>query len=499
MNFGFGVDSHNGFYFVTDGGDPSHPDNQLLSIGAMATLSSVNCPANGAGAGTVDRASADGRLLVLALHLTDGTDVTGDGAVTVNCLNGAPVIPTDANSLQQMEVSSVFFSGHVDIHSPDSSNPGELTLGNLLGGGFASIFDVHIAGGADLRGDAVVDFSTLGPQFAQILPSISLKILVDFALSWDSQNGLQIDSPEVVFGDITLDLGSFISDFAGPILQKIKDILDPLAWLIGPNGFLNERIPLLSDLAGHTITGADIVTFFDPTDGPSIKEFLDFVLQLYHLVDLVQQASSDGEVKLNFGDLVLAQGDPPPSSPVSLPNPQNWAFFDTDLSSGGFLGAGQNLMNMSSLPNIAVPDSLPPPSMEGTEGSSTSDFQSGIQGSAAFDFPILNTRRPDQPAVRETGDARRDHAAGAQLQLQLHAGVPDHRAARRDVRGRSSAPSSTCASATTRRGSSTSSSSKNPASLIDGFFFDTKDASGNPAGRDADRRSRGRSSDRPRV
>ena len=32
--------------------------------------------------GTVDRAYVNGRLLVLALHLTDGTDVNGDGAVT---------------------------------------------------------------------------------------------------------------------------------------------------------------------------------------------------------------------------------------------------------------------------------------------------------------------------------------------------------------------------------------------------------------------------------
>src|SRR6185437_10149631 len=258
-----------------------------------------------------------------------------------------------------------------------------------------------------------------------------------------------------------------------------KDILDPLAWLIGPNGFLNERIPLLSDLAGHTITGADLVTFFDPTDGPSIKAFLNFVLQLYHLVDLVQQASSDGDVKLNFGDLVLAQGDPPPGSPISLPSPSNWAFFDSDLSNGGFLGAGQNLMNMGSLPNLKIPDSLPAPSMEGTEGSSTSEFQSGLKGSTAFDFPILDhpsdlinllfgkpitlveitlpqlsfnfTYMQEFPIIGPLVGTF-EGGIGATLNLRLGydtQGLTDFLA------------------------------SKNPASLIDGFFFDTKDAKGN--------------------
>src|SRR5581483_2889444 len=256
-------------------------------------------------------------------------------------------------------------------------------------GSFSKIFDVSVQGGADLRADAVVDFSTLGPGFAQILPSISLKVLVDFSMSWDSTNGFQIDSPEVVFGDITVDLGSFISNFAGPILQKIKDVLDPLAWLIGPDGFLNKRIPLLSDLAGHTITGADLVEFFDPTDAPTIKSFLSFVLELYHLVDLVQQASAEGDVKINFGDLVLAAGDPPPGD-SPLPNPSNWSFFDHDLSGGGFFGPGKNLKNMGDLSSLKIPDTLPgAPAMEGAQGSSSSEFTHGLQGSTSFSFPIL--------------------------------------------------------------------------------------------------------------
>ena len=151
-----------------------------------------------------------------------------------------------------MEISSIFFGGHVDVKTPDSTagKRGELTISDLLSSDLSSIFDIGIQGGADLRVSAVVDFSTLGADLGNILPSISTKILVDFGMGWSTGGGFHVDSPQVVFADISLDLGSFISDFAGPILNKIKAILDPLAWLIGPDGFLNARIPLLSDLAG---------------------------------------------------------------------------------------------------------------------------------------------------------------------------------------------------------------------------------------------------------
>ena len=109
LNFGFGIDEHKGFYFVTDGGNPASPDNSLLSVGALVTLSTVTCNGD---TGTVDRATADGRLLVLALHMQDGTDVNGDGAITVPCENGGP--STDVN-VDTTEISGVWFNGSVDF------------------------------------------------------------------------------------------------------------------------------------------------------------------------------------------------------------------------------------------------------------------------------------------------------------------------------------------------------------------------------------------------
>src|SRR2546430_1151977 len=118
-------------------------------------------------------------------------------------------------------------------------------------------------------------------------------------------DGFVIDAPSFALANIRLDLGSFIGTFAAPILDQIKKLLDPLAWLVGPDGFLNKRIPLLSDLAGHTITGKDLVILFDPNDGPKIIKFLDFVQELYFLANLVDSAKGTN-AGINFGDLILA-------------------------------------------------------------------------------------------------------------------------------------------------------------------------------------------------
>ena len=375
-----------------------------------------------------------------------------------------------------MEISSVHFGGSVDIKTPNGSlHPGELTLSDLFGGDLSEIAAaVELHGGADLRADAVVDFSTLGAEFAQILPSISMRLLIDFGLSWDSTNGFEISSPQVVFGDISLDLGSFISQFAGPILNSIKKVLDPLAWLIGPDGFLNMRIPLISDLAGHTITGADIVEFFDPTDAPSIQAFMSFVNELYHLIDLVQQASAEGDIKLNFGDLTLVEGSGP-----GIPNANEWAFYDAPLDFG--LGSHQHRRH-------AEPEQLERPGRPACadrwkvpRAADASDFESVLTRlRPRSTFPIIRapsslinllfgkpvtlveiqlpeltfsfTYMQDFPIIGPLVGTF-EGGIGAKLDLSLGydtQGITDFIA------------------------------SKNPAALLEGFFFDTKDANGNP-------------------
>src|SRR5581483_9352375 len=244
-----------------------------------------------------------------------------------------------------------------------------------------------LTGEASLHAQAKVDFSTLGPNLGNVLPSVSTDLLVDFGLHADSTNGFQIDPPQVVLANVTLDLGSFISSFAGPILDEIHNILSPVDWLIGPDGFLNKRIPLLSDLAGHTITGKDLIVLFDPEDGPTVVAVLNFIQQLDYLSGLVSQAASEGDVGLNFGDLVLA-GDP---GNISNPFHLGSGFLDHPLDIGLPSGVS-DIRSLGSLKNISLPsadDLQNALTTQGTEGSATSSFTSGVTESASIDFAIL--------------------------------------------------------------------------------------------------------------
>ncbi|MFN2611440.1 MAG: hypothetical protein ABR507_11310 [Actinomycetota bacterium] len=384
LNFGFGVDTNRGFYFVAD--NPLSGGTDEISLSASVVFSDVQC--NGTN-GTPKRAEINGNLLFLALHMKDGTDLNGDGKVTANtvCANTPTFNPHDE------ELTRLFFGGSIDIADPEgAAGHGMLTFTKLFSSSLTDIFKPTLSGGAVLRSDIRVDFSTLGGDFGNVLPSIEAKLLVDFAFRWSLNGGFDIMPPQVILADITLDLGSFISKFAGPILDSIGKILDPLKWLIGPDGFLNKRIPLLSDLAGKTITGKDLVIFFDPDDGPKIVAFLDFVLELYRLIDLVKKASSEGPVKLNFGDLVLVEGSHTSfgsggfsGSPItSLPD---WNFIDSRVNLG--LPAGvSDLRNMASFAGTAL-SNIPAPSFEGTPGSSTSEFTAGVTHPGGVEFPLI--------------------------------------------------------------------------------------------------------------
>ena len=257
---------NDGFYLVfPDNGDPE------VSFNVTVTLSPEVGPPM----------QVNGRLLFLGVRITDGVDT--DPGKTGN------------------EMTNLALRAWLNL------GRGKVKLGQFFSG-----IEFGASGGAELRFAMVVDFSTISADFGTLLPSISVDLAVDMGIEGKTSGGLQVKPPVVVLGNVTLDLGSFISDYAGPILQKIDKVLAPLDWLIGPDGFLNKRIPLLSDVAGRKITGKDLILLFDQKHGPDIIKFLDFVEQLRALVKLGAQAAADaraaGSMKINFGDLLLTAG-----------------------------------------------------------------------------------------------------------------------------------------------------------------------------------------------
>ena len=386
MHFGFGISVDKGFYFVT-----STPTVHTISLSLMATFSTgADCKT------TVSPARVNGKLLFLALHLSDGLDLNGDGKVTASCTGSTPKLIVTP---QTEELTKLYFSGSLDIVDPGTGTDkdGMLTIPELLSSSPLTVFQAAIQGGAMLRANATVDFSTLGANFANILPSISLKVMIDFPFSWKPGSTLNIGAPQIVLGDLTLDLGSFISSFAKPIFDKINDILKPLDWLIGPKGFLNMRIPLLSDLAGHTITGKDLIVLFDPEDGPKVIAFLNFVDQLYYLSGLIKKAASEGKVGLNFGDVVLfensAQRCANATATACTPDLKKIAWVDHKIDFTSLLGGGvSDVRQLADFSNVQLPSNVSDmiPTFDGAIGSATSEFTSAVKGKTSIQFKLLD-------------------------------------------------------------------------------------------------------------
>src|SRR5262249_62205090 len=107
----------------------------------------------------------------------------------------------------------------------------------------------------------------------RVLRPIEPDLIFTFDISSNTLTGLDVHAPEAVLSNVSLNLGDFISGFAGQVLHTIGEMLDPLAWLIGPDGLLNFRLPLISDLLGQTVRIRDLINVVDPDNGPKGNKF----------------------------------------------------------------------------------------------------------------------------------------------------------------------------------------------------------------------------------
>jgi Ca2+-binding RTX toxin-like protein len=414
LDFGFGVDINDGFYFVTghEGEDLDNdgiPDKEL-ALRAMVSLKGTEPGEDATAKGTlgflvvdvvdgvvVDQATGDKeytRLFVdLGIDLKDPSEINEVQTVTVNADKGkfylkygeaqkelnfdasANAVRTaleDLNSdlkdnvavkkrevsdskmvykitfvndlagqdISQLVAKSISLglgdkSGTVEVETTvdgqdNPNNDGRLTFSEMRSASFRDILEPSVQGGADLRLDTEVNFSGLGLD-AAVLPSIHTDIFLDWDIAASLTGGIEFGAPEVSFKDIELDLGSFITDFAGPILEQIGEIIEPLEWLLGPDGLLLRRLPVISDLAGSTITIRSLAEQLDKS--AKIGPLLDAIQEIYFLVDLVTDAAA--EANQTGGNIVLSFGD-------------------LDLNS--LLGDGEDLRSMSNLKDLGAPE-----------------------------------------------------------------------------------------------------------------------------------------------
>ena len=188
IDLGFGVHRNLGFYFDTS------------SARELAVTASV----------IVNRIDGTGRLLILRLRANDtGTRL-------------------DANFT-------------VDVRDPNRD--GKLTFAEMASLNLTDAIDARVTGGANVRLTLTGDFGSGD------FPSVS----ADFSLTWTFGNavpGTPVfgNRPEISFGNVRLNLGSFFTRMVRPILTTVNNVLGPIKPILD---VLDACIPVISDLAGR--------------------------------------------------------------------------------------------------------------------------------------------------------------------------------------------------------------------------------------------------------
>jgi len=176
--------------------------------------------------------------------------------------------------------------------------------------GFSDLFSkldlgIGVTAGAEVNLDLVVKFNEdiLPDTIAALLPSVSAGFLLDWNpadipdlladdVEFDLGSGLDL----VAFDDVAIDMGSFIGDLLGPMVDKIQEITEPVQPIID---IMTARIPVLSDLAGRTITLVDIAGmtgYVEPALIYAISDLITFVNSI---------PAEPGKLEVVLGDFAI--------------------------------------------------------------------------------------------------------------------------------------------------------------------------------------------------
>jgi hypothetical protein len=275
LHFGFGVSVTDFFYLATEHKDAKgNTVTSELEVNFDVALTKAGASA----------AKATGTLFFLELEAVDAK--FNDGKTTDSTYSG--------------------FNGKfaVDLQEPDPSKSDKrLTMPELFKrGGTQKPLTATLSASADVDLALTLRFADIAATTSINESKVFPKLYADFQLDWEWKLGDKtVAKPSVGLYNINLDLGSFISDFLGPIAEKINDIIKPFDPILDA---LATRIPVLSDFMGRTYTVLDLAADFGKVD----RRFIDAVYDVRALVKLVAEASIEAKslgtpIKLLIGHL----------------------------------------------------------------------------------------------------------------------------------------------------------------------------------------------------
>ena len=213
----------------------------------------------------------------------------------------------------------------VDLVEP--SGDGKLTLGELTGGDTPLRDLVQTT----LTGEADIDLALIAGTTLAKLPELHADLVLHWGFDGTDLKG-SVD--RLAIENIELDLGSFISGFAGDILGRVQDVLAPIQPIVD---ILTEPLPVANDLDFLVETFADATT---PRDAVNLLDFaellgnvdvemLDAIVQIVDLVNSIPVPADGESVMIPLGEIVIIDGSP--SDPESI-STENAAINDKDLA-----------------------------------------------------------------------------------------------------------------------------------------------------------------------
>jgi Ca2+-binding RTX toxin-like protein len=250
-----------------------------------------------------------------------------------------------------------------DLDNLGGPNDGaRLTLPELQGSyQFKDLFNANLTSNANL---GLTAKTSINGNAA--FPSYNF----DLAVNWpilNYANG-QLTGPQkptVAFNNMQLDLGTFVNNFAKPIIGKISDVIQPFRPVIN---FLNTDTKLLSKigLAGPFDKNGDgkvsVLELAAKLSGRDIDtRFLDAVAKVDKVVDLANQIANSPD-KIDLGSYTLGNIDVADQS--------------------------ANLQNASPVPKTAVQQTANQQINSKTSGK-VKEFLNALQDIDGFDIPLL--------------------------------------------------------------------------------------------------------------
>ncbi|XZE17820.1 SdrD B-like domain-containing protein [Pirellulaceae bacterium SH449] len=231
---------------------------------------------------------------------------------------------------------------------------GRYSLTNL-----GSIGSLGIQTQATLAGSLHLEIETsLGGN--AMLPSISTGL----HLTWESVSGgldvvaASLVRPSIEFSNLSLDLGGFVSNVIAPMLAPVNDMLNPVRPILNA---LTTPIPILSDLAGRSLTMTDLMALTG-SGGETVGEFVDAASVIVNMLNI---PIVDGSVRLPLGNFIAAY---------------NGDLLETTPAGGSFGGMGSFSSFLNSVEDVALRNYLQ--TMPRTEAGEAAQ-------KSRFDVPIL--------------------------------------------------------------------------------------------------------------